>query len=441
MTVTIRGLTHIYDSDTEPIVALAGLDLDLPDGSVTVVRGPNGSGKSTLVSILSGTLRPSAGTVRTDSGKAMATATISQFRNTIPDVTIAEHAALFSVALPDGSPAAAHATDYAGDVARSVQQHLAAALINVDSTALVLADEPAASLSHDEAVGLYAALAQRCRAAGTTLLLVTHDYRAEAVADRVVRLRDGRISEVWEPGGRERQAIDTRGWLRLPDHIRDRFDDSALVDDNDAVTLASPRPRREASRHEQSVLPFQSQPGITLSDVQIWARAPHITGECRRGQVTHLAGPAGSGTSALLHVIARGSGHICGTLTYHDPGVQETAVLVSSELTLGGRQTLADMQPDSHWVDTLDLDGLLRRPLDTLSGGQRQRALVCIALSQPAGLVAIDEPTVNLDPHWRTACMSALREAAGHGTIIVVATHDDDTINGLDAVISLRPIS
>ena len=64
MSISIRGLTHVYQSATESVVALAGLDLDLPSGSVTVVRGPNGSGKTTLCRAVLGLMAPLTGHLR-----------------------------------------------------------------------------------------------------------------------------------------------------------------------------------------------------------------------------------------------------------------------------------------------------------------------------------------------------------------------------------------
>lgn len=435
MTIEIRGLTHIYTSASEPIVALAGLDLDLPTGSVTVVRGPNGSGKSTLVSVLRGALAPSAGTITHRGSSQPVTATIAQFGNVIADLTAAEHLALL------GGDARPHSEVRASELSRAEQQQLAAVLVGSGQPGLVLADEPAASLSHDDAVALYATLAERCRAAGATLLLVTHDYRAESIADRVVRLRDGRISEVWEPGQGERQAIDKRGWIRLPDDVRARYGDSTTVDNSDTVTLlgagAQIAPRTRATGGAE----LPSVPDVTLRDVVMHEGQVAVSGECMRGSVTHIKGPAGSGTSALLRGIAGVQTPASGTISRsQDPRAESppAAVLVSSELPLGGRQSLDDMGVSGSAVETLDLGSLSRRPLDSLSGGQRQRALIAVALSRTAQLTCIDEPTVNLDPHWRDRVMEVLRAYASQGHAVVLATHDEDTVGPRDGVIATR---
>lgn len=454
MGVTIRNLTHVYDSAAEPVVALAGLDLDLASGSVTVVRGPNGSGKSTLVAALRGAIKPTAGTIEF-APQTVSRATITQFGNVIPDLTVREHVEL----LGQGSGGAGIIGDdsdkRAGDVSRAVQQHLAATLLDANSAGLVLADEPAASLSHEDAVSLYRRLADQCRAAGSTLLLVTHDYRAEAVADTVVRIRDGRISEVWEPGSGERQAIDSRGWLRLPDRVRARFANSAEIVDGDTVHLdggAPPAPRVESAQRAEAIraatatnvkASVHMTTAIDVDRVALYSGMVDVSGRCCAGTITHVAGPAGSGTSAMLRALVGLQPVASGDITYDavllTPDGTPDAVLASSEHPLGGRQTLRDMGIATSVLSALDLENLRTRPLDTLSGGQRQRALVAIALATPASIVALDEPTVNLDPYWRDRCMAVLREHAARGRIIIAATHDDDTIDATDTVISMLP--
>lgn len=448
MGVTIRNLTHVYDGAAEPVVALAGLDLDLASGSVTVVRGPNGSGKSTLVAVLRGAIKPTAGTVEF-APRPLSRATITQFGNVIPDLTVREHVDL----LGRGPGAAGAFGDdsgkWAGHVSRAVQQHLAAVLLDANGAGLVLADEPAASLSHEDAVALYRRLADQCRAAGSTLLLVTHDYRAEAVADAVVRIRDGRISETWEPGGGERQAIDSRGWLRLPDRVRARFAGSAAVVDGETIHLSGAAPFapgvESAGRAADvgTAVDATSATDIHVDRVVLYPGMVEVSGRCLAGAITHVSGPAGSGTSAMLRALAGlqpvAGGHIAYDPEALTPRGTPDAVLASGEHPLGGRQTLRDMGVDHSLLSTLDLEDLRARPLDTLSGGQRQRALVAIALATPARIVALDEPTVNLDPYWRDRCMAVLRDHAARGRIVIAATHDDDTIGETDSVIAMLP--
>src|SRR5262249_59467580 len=67
---------------------------------------------------------------------------------------------------------------------------------------------------------VYDLLADAVAAIGATLLLVTHDQRAARIADRVVRIRDGRLSEQWTPDGPEFLVVDDRGWVRLPEQLR-----------------------------------------------------------------------------------------------------------------------------------------------------------------------------------------------------------------------------
>src|SRR5204863_8373461 len=86
--------------------------------------------------------------------------------------------------------------------------------------AVVLADEPSGELDAANAELVYDALAAAAAAVGAALVLVSHDRRAARIADRVVRIRDGRLSETWQPGGEELLVVDDRGWLRLPEQVR-----------------------------------------------------------------------------------------------------------------------------------------------------------------------------------------------------------------------------
>jgi ABC-type lipoprotein export system ATPase subunit len=95
----------------------------------------------------------------------------------------------------------------------------------------VLADEPTGELDLESADAVYELLATAVKNAGASLILVTHDRRAGAIADRVVRIRDGRISETWSPAtdvagsdaAPESLVVDDRGWIRLPQEVRDHL--------------------------------------------------------------------------------------------------------------------------------------------------------------------------------------------------------------------------
>ena len=83
---------------------------------------------------------------------------------------------------------------------------------------LILADEPTAELDEASARRVYEMLAQLARE-GTSLIQVSHDPRSAAFADRVVAIRDGRLSEQWMHGSEVEQVPDSRGWIRIPPEL------------------------------------------------------------------------------------------------------------------------------------------------------------------------------------------------------------------------------
>ena len=214
MTINLHDVLHLYPSPSGMVPALRGLNFTVPDGEICIVRGANGSGKSTLVEILAGSLKPSAGEVTVDGTIRL----VRQFGNVLPELTVREYLDL------SGHNADVIVSEWdladlehlrMSQVSRGTSQLIAIAAVLAAHPSILLADEPAASLSVAESEILYRRITQHCRANNITLVLVTHDVAAEQFADRVVRLSDGRMSEQWLPGAPEKSIIDRHGWLRL----------------------------------------------------------------------------------------------------------------------------------------------------------------------------------------------------------------------------------
>lgn len=209
--VDARGLVKTFG----PTRALAGVDVALHAGSVTVVEGPNGSGKSTLLGILSLLARPTRGTVRFGAHDALEAA--DRLRGTIgvlahaamvyPDLTGAESLAL-AAKLHDVRDAGARIASLRerfeigpfGDrptrtYSRGQLQRIALARALIHEPRLLLLDEPSTGLDPASVDRLVAAVrAERVR--GAIVVLVTHDVPlADAIADRRVRLSRGRVAE------------------------------------------------------------------------------------------------------------------------------------------------------------------------------------------------------------------------------------------------------
>jgi ABC-type lipoprotein export system ATPase subunit len=213
-----RGLAKAYGAGRSRRAVLAGVDLDLAAGELVAVVGRSGSGKSTLLHLLGGLERADAGEIevgglRVDRAdergltelRRRRVGFIFQFFHLIPELTGAENVML--PARLAGAGASAHANARAlierlgvaeasgrlpGVLSGGEQQRLAVARALVNDPVLVLADEPTGNLDEEsghEVLRLLRSLADE----GRSVLLVTHEPDAAAMADRVLHLRRGRL--------------------------------------------------------------------------------------------------------------------------------------------------------------------------------------------------------------------------------------------------------
>lgn len=204
-----------------PTEALRGIDLTVSKGEVLAVMGPSGSGKSTLIHCLAGVLTPDSGSVvldGTDLGSLSAdkrarlrltrVGFVFQFGQLLPDLTATDNVAL-PLLMGGASRKQASATagewlerldmaDQAhkvpGDMSGGQAQRVAIARALATRPAVLFADEPTGSLDSVNAENVLTAMLDAVREAGTTVVLITHDARTAAYADREVIVRDGRLS-------------------------------------------------------------------------------------------------------------------------------------------------------------------------------------------------------------------------------------------------------
>jgi putative ABC transport system ATP-binding protein len=214
----IRQLTKTYLVGETEIHALRGVDLDLLAGELVVMLGASGSGKSTLLNIIGGLDTASSGIVDYR-GLSLTHADdraltdyrrrhvgfVFQFYNLIPSLTARENVAIVTEIAenpmrPDEALALAGLPDrgdhFPAQMSGGEQQRVAIARAIAKRPAVLLCDEPTGALDSRTGVVVLQALQHVNETLGTTTAVITHNAAIAAMADRVVRLSDGRIADV-----------------------------------------------------------------------------------------------------------------------------------------------------------------------------------------------------------------------------------------------------
>jgi len=216
--VTARDVTRRYGEGTTAVDALRGVSLDIVKGQLTAVMGPSGSGKSTLMHILAGLDRPTSGSVSIDgtdiTGMSDQDLTllrrnhigfIFQFFNLLPMLTAEENVTL-PLDLAGGKVDRAWIDEVIGKVglgerrhhrpselSGGQQQRVAIARALVNRPTVLFADEPTGNLDSNTGEEILTLLRDSVSSYGQTTLMVTHEARAAAMADRILFLADGLI--------------------------------------------------------------------------------------------------------------------------------------------------------------------------------------------------------------------------------------------------------
>jgi ABC-type lipoprotein export system ATPase subunit len=470
--VEARDLFRLYASPQGTSVALQGLTLDVAEREVLVVFGPSGSGKSTLLRILAALDRPSAGAVsvfghdlRTLRGRALhdyrsralGYADQHYTRALAPELTarelVAVRLALLGVERAQRERAADALLERVGlldrqdalpsELSGGQQQRIAICAALVHRPRLFIADEPTGELDARNAAQIYELIGALAREAGATTVLVSHDPGSAAVADRVVQIRDGRVSA--EDGA---AVVNRGGWIRVPElegvpRVRlERESDGLLI--------------RVAERSAPAEAPARERPGETVARVVAVERSygdnvvlRDLSLELESGRLTAITGRSGSGKTTLLHLLAG--------LDLPDTGEVDVLGNPMSRLDATGRANVrrahigvvtqgTDLVPFLTAQETVELALAMRggapsaaaetlaavglgelahQRVARLSMGERQRVAVARALAARPRLLLADEPTARLDEANARAVGALFAELASHtGTAVVCATHD-----------------
>jgi putative ABC transport system ATP-binding protein len=220
--LSVRNIDRVFGSGTTAVHALRNVSFDVEPGTMVALVGRSGSGKTTLLNVIGGLDRPDAGQVRVDGTEvtaldddglsALRRDTVSYVFQTfglIPVLSAAEN-----VGAPlrlSRTPAAdrekrvallldlvglsGHAEQRPGELSGGQQQRVAIARALAASPRLLIADEPTGQLDAETGRSVMALLRGVVESEGVTALISTHDPVMMALADRVIRISDGRVDE------------------------------------------------------------------------------------------------------------------------------------------------------------------------------------------------------------------------------------------------------
>jgi putative ABC transport system ATP-binding protein len=231
--VEARQLRKTFIEDGEPVEAVRGVDLEVPEGELLAVMGPSGCGKSTLLHLLGGLARPTQGEVFVG-GRALAglgdddlaeirrreVGFVFQAYNLVPVLTVEENVSLPAlIAGESRSTTRARVDELLHQVGLETkrnrrpaqlsggeQQRVAIARALIQRPAVILADEPTGNLDSQGGRQVLTLLRQ-LHEAGQTIVLVTHDSRIASQAQRILFLRDGEVVNELRPKDEGSRAL------------------------------------------------------------------------------------------------------------------------------------------------------------------------------------------------------------------------------------------
>ncbi len=216
--VKLKNVTKIYQMGEVQIRAVDGIDFSIDKGEFVVVVGPSGAGKTTVLNILGGMDKASGGEVLVD-GKDIAGYTqkqltgyrrndigfVFQFYNLVPNLTALENVELAlqisrnpldakdvlkEVGLGD------RLNNFPAQLSGGEQQRVSIARALAKNPKLLLCDEPTGALDYQTGKAILKLLQDMCREWGMTVIVITHNSALTPMADRVIRIKNGKVSEM-----------------------------------------------------------------------------------------------------------------------------------------------------------------------------------------------------------------------------------------------------
>ena len=503
MIVEARDLFRVHSTQEGDAAALQGLTLTVEEGEILTLFGPSGAGKTSFLRLLAGLDVPSAGTLtvlgrdlrslgrrRRDRYRDKALGYLDQHyaRALAPELAARELVGLKLRA--DGAEpglwrgradellARVGLGDRAGarpaQLSGGEQQRVALCAALAHRPRLLLADEPTGELDALNASIVYRAIADLAEAERCTVVIVSHDPGATEIADRVVHIRDGRVSEETVRGGEGTIVVGRGGWLRLPQEFLDRAgigSRAAASLEGDRIVVVAAGEATQTAAEPLAVASTDSRGPV--ASVRAVAKTHGSGAAAARvfdgldavfpgGRLTVVTGRSGSGKTTLLHLLAgldlpdAGEIEVCGVqvsgldrserselrrrhvaLVAQRPGlIPFLSARENVELTEEIRGLAGDGASDP--LAAVGLSERASQRVARLSAGEQVRVAVARALAARPDLLLVDEPTARLDQANARRLAALLSSLAREtGAAVVCATHDPVVIEQADDELAL----
>ncbi|MDQ1103607.1 sugar ABC transporter ATP-binding protein [Nocardioides zeae] len=459
----VAGVAKAYPG----VQALRDVSLAVRPGEVRALLGENGAGKSTLIKIVTGAERPDTGTVTVGgtslhpftprSARRLGVRVVHQERQVAGDLSVAHNVLLDNLpgALVTQRGIVARAREVidrlgldldprapASSLSAADQQLVELARALSRRAALVVMDEPTASLRRDEVTTLFRVVEQ-LRSTGTAVLYISHHlHEVFEIADTATVLRNGeRVGELVVAETTQAEIV-------------------RLMFDRDVDHVRMPRPRRA-----------DGGVALRLQGVSIPPRIREIDLDVRRGEVLALCGTADSGTSEVAELLAgvrpattgaarRADGRRVGRRTGAAAGgigfvpADRKAAGLLLERSIAENAVLGQLRGPAHWTSwparvtrtarrALDRAGVRasdpRGRVSTLSGGNQQRVIIARWLLADCEVLVLDQPTAGVDVAAKFELYHQLLDLTAEGIAVVVVSSDYEEICALaDRVVVMR---
>ena len=202
--IKFEEVSKIYQNGNKKIYALNKVSFTINKGEFVIILGPSGAGKSTLLNILGGIDRLDEGKIIIDY-RAHQVGFIFQFYNLIPTLTVYENVALMKELKKDIMPVdnvldqvglLVHKKKFPHQLSGGEQQRVSIARAVVKNPEILLCDEPTGALDSDTGAKVLKLLHDMCKEYHKTTIIVTHNTNLQAIADKVIRVKNGQINTI-----------------------------------------------------------------------------------------------------------------------------------------------------------------------------------------------------------------------------------------------------